>query len=288
MARVLVTGAGGMLGSWLVPMLEHGGHAVVALPGRKAPDGIDLTHREATLSCLHATKADLIVNLAAATDVDGCERDPNAAYLANVRVVENLAEGVVGKLAEHLIQISTDQVYDGPGPHPEPDVTLRNYYAFSKYAGEIAAHTAGATILRTNFFGPSRQAYRRSFSDWIVDTARRGERINVFTDIAFSPLALDTVARSIDLAIHNPRPGVFNLGSHGGMSKADFAFRLTAALGLPDGHMQRRVHDQGGLPARRPIDMRMDNTQFEKTFKCTLPSLDDEILRMKNEYAPNA
>src|SRR5256885_13003403 len=78
---------------------------------------------------------DVVVNLAGLTDVDECERKPQLAYLTNVRIVENLGQWIRdGGNKSYLVQVSTDQVYDGPGPHKEHDVTLGNYYGFSKYA----------------------------------------------------------------------------------------------------------------------------------------------------------
>lgn len=287
MRKILVTGARGLLGCSLVPRLRAAGYAVVA-NARGVVDGVqaDLSDREQATAALNAVQPEAIVNLAALTDVDACERDPQLAYLANVRLVENLAHWI--RLANsgcHLVQISTDQVYDGAGPHSEDSVRLWNYYGFSKYAGELAAGSVRGTVLRTNFFGPSRAAHRASLSDWIVRSLRSGAAITVFEDVRFSPLAIGTLVDMIERVLRTPRPGVYNLGASEGMSKADFAFALAAALDLPTAPMSRGTVAAAKLAAPRPKDMRLDCARFESAFGVRLPTLAQEILSMKQAYA---
>ena len=152
--RVLVTGAQGLLGSTLVPHLQACGHEVFR-HGRKGDIdvGADLIDVGQVNAALDQVAPEVVINLAALTDVDECERSPKLAYLSNVLIVENLVKWIQNNGNTcHLVQLSTDQVYDGLGPHMESDITLTNYYGFSKYAGELAAATVPSTILRTNFF----------------------------------------------------------------------------------------------------------------------------------------
>ena len=196
MTRVLVTGARGLLGSTLVPYLRARRHEVVTCSRSGADVRADLTDAAQAGAALRKAAPEVIVNLAALTNVDECERDPQRAYLFNVRIVENLARWMKEEGAScHLIQISSDQVYDGAGPHHEGDVTLVNYYGFSKYAGELAAASVPSTILRTNFFGRSECAGRTSISDWLAAALTRGEVITVFEDVRFSPLSLTRLAQ---------------------------------------------------------------------------------------------
>jgi dTDP-4-dehydrorhamnose reductase len=286
MATILVTGATGMLGASLVPALAAHGHRVIAHGFRAAPEGGvqgDLRDAAATAALLDAAAPEVIIHLAALTNVDACEEDPHAAYQLNVLPVENLAHWLRGRPASHLVHISTDQVYDGAGPHAEPSVTIRNTYALSKIASELAAASVQATILRTNFFGPSRCAGRASFSDWLLQALRGGKEIPVFEDVLFSPVSIDTLCAMIErVALARP-PGVFNLGSREGMSKADFAFALAHAFGLSDAGLRRtRAADAGVLKARRPTDMRLDSSRFERTLGLRLPALIDEIHSLRS------
>ena len=242
-------------------------------------DLTDLAQVDAVLSTM---APDVIVNLAALTDVDACERDPPRAYQANVRIVENLAAGIKARgLSCHLVQLSTDQVYDGAGPHAEEHLAPSNYYGLSKYAGELVAASVPSTVLRTNFFGPSQCPGRVTLSDWIVESLTHERPITVFDDVQFSPLTLRRLVTLIELVIVNRSRGVFNVGSRDGMSKADFAFTLADVLGLPTTSMRRGRSDSRGLAAYRPKDMRMASLRFERAFGLELPTLRQEIQSLK-------
>ena len=290
MTKILVTGAQGMLGCYLIPHLRACGYEV-ARHSRKGHMEVraNLTDADQVGVALDEIAPEVIVNLAALANVDECESHPQLAYLANVRIVENLAKWMrKDGNSCHLIQISTDQVYDGVGPHEEEDIALTNYYGFSKYAGELAAATVSSTILRTNFFGPSKCSDRMSLSDWVVQSITQGDPITVFNDVRFSPLSLQRLVEFVELFIAKRQQGVFNLGSKDGMSKADFAFTLAEVLDLPTKQMSRGTSDKVRLTAYRPKDMCMDSSRFEDVCGVELPTLREEIHSMKTAYIREA
>jgi dTDP-4-dehydrorhamnose reductase len=139
-------------------------------------------------------------------------------------------------------------------------------------------------VLRTNFFGKSQRPGRTSFTDWLATALRRQDPLTVFDDVLFSPLSLDRLCDLIMLAAERRVAGVFNLGSREGMSKADFAFVFADALGLSTASVRRGRSTDAALAARRPTDMRMDCSRFERTFGLTLPSLRDELLSIMPAY----
>jgi dTDP-4-dehydrorhamnose reductase len=284
---VLVTGATGLLGCALVPVLRAAGWRVVAHGHRAAADvQADLSVVAEALALLDRVAPDVIVNLAALTDVDACEREPQRAYRLNVLPVQTLAQWVrQSRPACHLVHVSTDQVYDGPGPHTEDAVCITNTYAFSKIASEIAAGSTGATVLRTNFYGPSMLPGRRSFSDWLQASLSSGTAIQVFDDVRFNPMAIDSLCSVIERVVEVRPAGTFNLGARGGMSKADFAYAYAAAAGLPTATMRRSVSTAlSTLAAYRPKDMRMDCARIEATLGLALPELALEIQRIASKH----
>ena len=202
MTRVVVAGGSGLLGSTLVPYLQGSGLDVRAVSSRNAPERVDFTDPETATTFLDAAAPDVIVNLIALTNVDECERNPTRAYELNTLVVENIARWVGVRHGDcRLIQISTDQLYDGVGPHAEDQVRPVNYYAFSKYAGELAARRENSTILRTNIFGRSACPGRVSFSDWLVRVLRAREPTTVFDDVSFNPVTFETLSQIVAAVI---------------------------------------------------------------------------------------
>jgi dTDP-4-dehydrorhamnose reductase len=288
MSKVLVTGATGLLGRSLVPLLQERGHQVIQMGHTYSTDfNVDLTSIEETSRALDQALPEVIINLIALTDVDRCETHPNESYLLNVKPVENLCNWIKANGQQcYLIQISTDQVYDSPGEHSENVLTIRNHYAMSKLAGEYAARIVPSTILRTNFVGRSFRQGRTSFTDWLYKSLRGTEPIRVFDNVMFNPLSISTLCNQIERVIFERPLGIFNLGSRDGMSKADFAFAFAVATGLPTTNLIRsNASDVTTLVARRPTDMRMQCDYFEARMRLKLPRLIDEIQVLANDYS---
>lgn len=281
-------GAYGLLGSSLSRRLVDSGYLVFR-QGRRdnAEICIDPLTVDSLRSVIATHRIDVVVNLIALTNVDQCEAEPQSAYKVNVQVVDALIHAIRDRsndIALHLVQISTDQVYDGKGPHIEKNVNPCNVYALSKLHGESVASRVGATIIRTNFFGRSYSAGRDSLSDWIVQSLRAGKKITVFDDVLFSALHIETLCTGIELAICRRHPGIFNLGCKDGASKAKFALSLAERLGLDRGLMSIGRMEDIKLLARRPVDMRMDCTHFESVFDYLTPSFESQIELTAEEY----
>ena len=287
MQKVLIAGATGLLGIPLHKHLEREGIDTITTGlSRNANAQCDFTKKDQVFSLLNNSKPNTIINLIASTNVDQCEINPQQAYLLNVKVAENIAEWISEKSpSTTLIQISTDQVYDGKGPFSEDDINLTNMYAFSKYAGEWPARSVNGVILRTNFFGISETEGRVSLSDWLFQSLLSKNNIDVFDDIYFTPLSIATLSSVIIQIINKQAVGTFNLGAHEGMSKADFAFSFAKHLKLDTHAMTRRQSNTSKqLIAYRPKDMRMDISKIEKALDIKLPTLEEEIKKVAEEY----
>jgi dTDP-4-dehydrorhamnose reductase len=290
MSTVIVFGGTGLLGASLVPALQHHGYRVLVQGRNGAVDiCIDPSDRTAVFDALQTYKPSSVVNLVAETNVDKCELDPKVAWVANTRVVSNIAESIIslphtGATKPHFIHISTDQVYDGPGPHLEKDICLSNVYSLSKFTGELLAERAGATILRSNFFGRSRSQKRQSFTDWLVKNLKEQTPITVFDDVIFSALHLNTLCDLIERCIMIKPTGIFNAGSRDSISKAAFAHELARALDIPTTYVSYGKAASAGLLARRPLDMSLQVDHLESTLAVRLPSIASQIKIAAEEY----
>ncbi|HEY0397594.1 MAG TPA: sugar nucleotide-binding protein, partial [Acidimicrobiia bacterium] len=131
--RILVTGAGGQVGSEVAAHLPH--HQVIALDRAAC----DLSDRHSVEQAVAAAAPAAVVNCAAWTDVDGCEADPERAVLVNALGVRHLAVACA-RAGAHLVHVSTDYVFPGDkaGPYDEWDEPgPRSVYGRSKLGGEL-------------------------------------------------------------------------------------------------------------------------------------------------------
>lgn len=290
MSTVIVFGASGLLGSSLVPALRACGHTVLAQSrGSGADLCFDPSDRSAVAAALALHRPVAVVNLVAATNVDQCETQTELAWQVNAGVVSAIVGGILAldndpASRPHLVHISTDQVYDGRGPHAEDEVHPINVYGLSKYAGELLAERVGATVLRSNFYGRSRSAGRLSFSDWLVRSLREKTPITVFDDVKFSAIHINTLCDYIERSIVLRPVGIFNAGCRDGISKAGFAMALARALGLPTENVRLGTSADVVLKARRPVDMTLQVARLEAAFNLQCPNMLDEIERASKEY----
>ena len=267
--------------------LEYVGFNVVTLSRTGESNlEVDAANKSDLYAALSGQSFDSVINLIGLTSVELCEENPSLAHRTNCVPVENIVSWISScSPLTHLVHISTDQVYEGIGPHVEPEITLVNTYAQTKYTGEIASGRISSTVLRTNFVGKSRTSGRESLTDWLYVSLERGENIQVLTDVLFSPVSISTFCSVITRVLDMKPIGTFNLGSSGGMSKADFDFEFARALSLPEELMSPvSARDAKFFRAKRPLDMRMDSSKLEKELGIKLPSLRNEIRKVALEY----
>ena len=286
--RLLILGSSGLLGSTLVQKLK--GHDFQVYQASRFSEWADIrfdpTNYLALCLALERVRPNYVINLVGLTSVDECESNIDFARNANVTPNLNLvAARSALALDFSVLSISTDHVYDSPGDSPEGDITLRNVYALTKIQSELALDGSRDLVFRTNFVGKSLTPGRESLTDWLWKRAKLDVVSSVIEDVYFSPLSISTVSDAIAHALNDFHPGVFNLGSHSGMSKAEFDFCFLKHLGFEtSSFVPVKKEEASFLVAPRPSDMRMDSSLFETTFKLPLPDLRDEIPRIAQEY----
>jgi dTDP-4-dehydrorhamnose reductase len=159
--RLLVTGAGGMLGRDVERAATRAGHEPVSL-GR---GGLDVTDEQAVKLAFARERPEVAINCAAWTDVDGAETHREQALAVNAAGAGNLARAAA-EAGVPLVHVSTDYVFDGEAPH-DPSGSPRSYlesdptgprsvYGESKLAGErevLAASPRHAVVRSSWLFG---------------------------------------------------------------------------------------------------------------------------------------
>ncbi|NOZ03505.1 MAG: SDR family oxidoreductase [FCB group bacterium] len=241
--RIFITGAFGQLGDAVIREF-HSGFDVLAAdlsipPPKQSPCKtavVDITDHRKVRAVLKEFVPDVVINLAALTDVDGCERSPELAEKINVGGVENILDCFQGL----FIHISTDYVFDGKeGPYDEKAQTNPiNVYGCTKLQSEklVQSGSADWVIIRTNVVFDYNRRTRASFVKWVVDSLRAGTPIRVVDDQWNNPTWTVALAEVIHKII---REGVTGLYHYGG---ADYLHRLEFAKRIADVfHLDRRL-----------------------------------------------
>lgn len=277
--RVLVTGASGMLGSTIVARWRgrHDVFASARTPFAAAGwqfRAFDLTeHDHAPL--VEWARPDVIVHCAAWTALDACEDEPERTLEINGRSVERLLAA-----APHarMLFVSSDAVLgnrDEPLAESAPAQPL-NAYGRSKQLGEELLGSRGASV-RTTVVGWNIDPRKQSFIEWLVRSLERGERITLFRDATFNPIAASQLADELEQILTDGRTGVWHVTGREATSKFDFGMALAAKLGLD----QRRIHEGTitamRFAARRSADQRLAVERYETAVGRHLPTLDETV-----------
>ena len=261
--RILVTGARGMLGRDLCPLLRERQHEVIEWD---LPDH-DITAVSSTISEVTKLKPNAIFHLAACTDVDGSEKNRAEAYKVNTLGTWTVALAARDSKAD-LIYISTDYVFDGAkqAPYIENDGTRPlNYYGATKLLGEqaIVRDARKHYICRTSWlFGP----HGRNFVDTILRLAKEKETIEVVEDQRGSPTFTQDLATALVMLPGSRQYGVYHVSNSGICTWFEFAREIIRMAGLKT-VVKPTTSDKYVRPARRPGYSVLDNGLFEARFK---------------------
>jgi len=227
--RVLVTGAGGMLGRDVVRAAGAAGHDVVAL----ARAELDVTDAEAVASALGEARADAVVNCAAWTDVDAAEADPQGAAAVNAAGAGNVARAAAAAGAR-LVHVSTDYVFDGAAsaPYVESDATgPRSAYGRTKLDGERAVAAAGGShaIVRSSWlFGEG----GRNFVATVLALGAERDEVTVVSDQVGCPTATVHLAPALLELAAGEAQGVFHVAGGGRCSWHELAVEAFRQAGV--------------------------------------------------------
>lgn len=179
-------------------------------------------------------KPDVIINLAAMTNVDACEDDLVLAWSLNVDLPKHLAE-LSSTFDAKFIHISTDYIFDGhDGPYNEHDICNPiSQYGKTKLLGEFEAlKHKNTTILRTNVvYGYSEQG-KSDFVTWVIDKGTNNESFNIVDDQYSNPTFTDDIARAINRVIEKDFTGILNVGGYDYCSRIDFTKTICDVFGL--------------------------------------------------------
>jgi len=243
--KILVTGSNGLLGQKLLHKLRQDssvelfatskGENRVSEQNGYTYSELDITDEKQVAELIANKKPDVVINTAAMTNVDLCEDEKQACDALNVDAVRYLADACE-KIDAHLIQISTDFIFDGEdGPYTEQDKpNPLSYYGLSKLKSEqlLQAHSVKWTILRTIIlFGVGERLSKGNIVLWAKGALAKGDPLNIIDDQFRAPTLAEDLADICILAAKKKALGIFNASGKDIMSIYEIVERIAKHYG---------------------------------------------------------
>lgn len=288
-ARVLITGGTGLFGTMLALNLREKFDVFIGTHKRKSfltnvtPVTIDLLSVDDVCAKLQSRDIDVVFNAVALTNVELCEKFPARARDANVVTASNISKGAA--LTDvSLIHISTDHLFNGVKmfvDEVEPLSPL-NVYGSTKAEAEnvVLEMHPSALVIRTNFFGWG-AGRNSSFSDTIINSLRDQKKIDLFDDVFFTPILIESLIEALIELWQGKHSGIFNIVGDQRISKYSFGKMLAAEFMLNSDLIKPVSIKTRSDLVLRPVDMSLSNKKSRDILQCSLKSLTDQIVQMR-------
>jgi dTDP-4-dehydrorhamnose reductase len=285
--RVILTGASGQLGAYLVPRLLVSGHAVISWSGARAGlrsgvplESVDLTDASAVERRLEEARPDAVIHAAAMSASEAVRIDPDRGRLVNVEATATLSRWCA-RNAIRFVFTSTDLVFGGGKPwnrEGDPAEPVLAYGRTKREAETIVAENPSALIARLSLmFGASRCG-RQGFFDLAVEALRRGEPRAYFQDEYRTPIDLATAADALARLVEGQSAGIVHVAGAERMSRYELMRRTARTLGWDAELVRRNRHRDVVLPEPRPADVSLDTARMIEILpELRRPSVEEAI-----------
>ena len=275
--RILITGAYGQLGVSLYQILNIN-HDIyntgINIPKSKKGLHLNILDKVQVKSLVNYIKPDLVINLAALTNVDFCESNSNLAAEVNINGVKNIYDSFDGK----IIHLSTDYVFDGlNGPYFEEDqVNPISIYGKTKLKSEkIILKREENLVLRANVLYDAFPNNKFNFLNWIIENLKNGKQINIVDDQYNNPTWTSSIAKVINLCIKNNIHGLFHWGDDSYLSRYEFSLKIAKKFNLDSSLIKKISTKELGQIAPRPLKGGLKKENLETLLKIKAPSVDN-------------
>ncbi|HKB04725.1 MAG TPA: SDR family oxidoreductase, partial [Gemmataceae bacterium] len=225
---------------------------------------VDLADPDATARALRGMRPAVVIHAAAIALPSECTLNPERAQRVNVG-----GSCILAKLANRLVFVSTDLVFDGErGGYTEsdPPAPLSVYGRTKVEAEQAVLAFPQHSVVRVNWmFGPALSGERKSFFDFQVLALRDRKPLELFQDERRSPLGLATAARALVAIVRSEHTGLLHVGGPEPMSRLEFGHRLAAYLNLDPARIVPKPRPVGEREPR-PRDTSFNSSRWREQF----------------------
>jgi dTDP-4-dehydrorhamnose reductase len=277
---VLIFGASGLLGSRVFRSFSSSFETYgTFFKSKITPTAkmilIDAADEKIVRQLVGNLKPSRIINCLGLTNVEECERRPEASWKLNTEIPIFLSR-LSMEFSANFVHISTDHFFSEPNrPRFESTImTAINQYGFTKLAAEntILHENPTALILRTNFFGYSSKV-DKSILNFALNAFNLDKQINGFDDVIFSPVGITELAQFLSSEISKEVYGLLNFASATPISKFDFLKLVGQTMGFSGVNVERSSITSSGLTVRRPNYLALNPSRLIDDLGYAIPSL---------------
>jgi len=283
--ETLVVGASGLVGGNVLATADDAaGTYHTTAPDLDAPSlRLDITDADHVRRVVEGTAPDLVVNCAAMTDVDVCQRHPDRAWAVNATAAGMLADAAA-TIGATLVQFSTDYVFDGDHDEPYPEdapIDPQQVYGQTKLAGErvVRQHHPSPLILRLSFVhGIDRNTGDiAGFPAWVRDRLSGNNEVPLFNDQHVTPTRAGQAANvALELADRDIS-GTVHVAARSCVTPFEFGVAVVEALGSDATRLACGSVEDVDRAAPRPRYTCLDVGRVERLLDRPQPTLVEDL-----------
>lgn len=288
MKKILVTGCNGQLGRAIRKEYEQDDVTFVNTDVAEAEGviALDITKIEQVMTLVLAEKPDIIINCAAHTNVDACEKEWDLAYQINAIGPRNLSIAATAVDAK-MIHVSTDYVFEGNGTVPYTEFDAPNpvsAYGKTKLEGEnfVKEFAKKHFIFRTAWlYGDG-----KNFVKTMLRLSENYDQVNVVCDQLGTPTSAKELAKLIHHLEGTDNYGTFHATCEGDTNWAAFTeeiFRLTGKTTKVNHVTSEEYARMNPASAKRPAFSILDNYMLKLTSDYRMADWHDALKEYLNE-----
>ena len=273
MKKILILGSAGTLGKSLLKNLQSKKNIYIkTLAKKKADYCIDLENFLKLKKILSTLNFDYVVNCAAYTNLEYCEKNYKKIIKINTLLPEKLSKYSMIYNFKY-IHLSTDHIYVSRKNIQNTEnstIGWHNKYSKSKYLAEKKIINSKSLIVRTNFV--ANKFNTKSFIHWLGKSYKTKKKISLFHDMYTSTIDLNTFSKILIKLIFNNSCGIFNIGCSEVLSKKDFALKYLKNIKKKLNYESISTNDKGLLKVRRGNFLGLNINKIEKELKTKMPN----------------